>query len=164
MYPGTHVEHSPTKQVAQPIGHLLHWLSLSSNPSTQVKQMLIFLGSQLPLQLPKHLTHFPFCFKALPWRHVIQILLFVASHSMHPLSHWWIQSVPTRVKPLLQVKQLLTLAGLQVLQLPTQAVQSPVAKIRLSAHLVQTVADEQVTHPGSHGRQTSVLRKNLDSH
>lgn len=68
------------------------------------------------------------------------------------------------MKPLLQVKQLLTLAGLQVLQLPTQAVQSPVAKIRLSAHLVQTVADEQVTHPGSHGRQTSVVRKNLDSH
>jgi len=57
-----------------------------------------------------------------------------------------------------------TLALLQVLQFPAQAVQFPEAKIKLSMHFVQTVSDVQVEHPGSHCRQTPEDKKYLASH
>jgi hypothetical protein len=78
---------SPFEHLVHPIGHLTHLLSLSSNPSAQLKQILIFLGSQLPLQLPRHLTHFPSSLRALPTAQVMQMEVLLGSHYKQPRSH-----------------------------------------------------------------------------
>jgi hypothetical protein len=80
LKPVVQVEHWPLEQVAQPIGHLTHWLFSNWNPSAQLRQILMFLGSQLPLQLPKHLTQVPSAFRDAPGAQVKQILLFVEEH------------------------------------------------------------------------------------
>jgi hypothetical protein len=80
--------------------------------------MVIFLGSQEPLQLPRHLTHFPVGVRAWPYLHFIHKVLSAESHSRHPNSHWKTQSVFTKVDPLTQVRQTAKSVGSHVLQFP----------------------------------------------
>jgi hypothetical protein len=87
LNPFTQTEHWPLEQVAHPIGHLTHLLFNNWNPSVQLKQILMFLGSQLPLQLPKHLTQVPSAFRDVPGAQVKQILLFVEEHLIQPRLH-----------------------------------------------------------------------------
>ncbi len=88
----------------------------------------MFLGSQLPLQLPKHLTQVPSALRDAPGAQVKQMLLFVEEHSTQPLPHWFTHEVPTRVEPLTQLVHCVKFELLHVRQLPRHREQLPPLK------------------------------------
>lgn len=154
LNPNTQAVHWPLRQLEQPAGHLVHYPETNSNPSTQLRQTLMFLGSQVPLQLFKHFTHLPFSLRPKPKEHERQVLGLLASHYKQPLWHAFMQSFPDRENPLLQERHDLGSEARHVLQFPWHYIQLFCeSKFKLSKHLLHVVLFKHSKHPPLQGIQ-----------
>lgn len=149
--PTSHVVQAPFAQEVQPMGQRTQRLLANWNPLEQLRHVTTLRGSHSPVHELRHLTHVPSAFNANPRAHCWQMETFWAQLTQ-PVAHWLMQVALTRVRPNLQLVQVVRLVALaHSLQPPWQVTQAPPLSKKNGMQTVQTEAEEHVRHPGLQG-------------
>lgn len=87
---------------------------------------VIFLGSQEPVQFPKHFTQVPSSLRAYPYEQDTHALLLQLEH---PVPHFYVHEPDDSLYPLLHDRHWAKLDVIQVLQLPAHARHAPLINV-----------------------------------